>query len=119
MSLMKLRSLTLLVLLVVTSALPLLAAGVACADMPCHRQSGERMMAPMPCCTPSLECAQAAPLAQPAVTVQSNAPVAAAVTTALADDVAAPAAPHSITPRDTSPPAPTRARLAKLATLLI
>jgi hypothetical protein len=116
---MKVRSLTLLVLLVVTSALPLLAAGVACADMPCHRQTGERMMAVMPCCAPAIDCAPAAPEAQPATTAASSAPAIAVIATSATSTESAQPALHIAPPADTSPPPATRERLARLATLLI
>lgn len=119
MHLMKPRSLMLLALLVVTSALPLLAAAAPCADMPCHRQTGERLMAPMACCTPSIACAPAAPVAQPAATAASGERVAAVVATTVAvETITVPPVTYAAD-NNTSPPAPTRERLAQLATLLI
>lgn len=117
---MKLRPLLLLALLVITSAMPLVAAAGACEAMPmCHRAKGDTLYAPMPCCQPEVSCAPE-PAAQPEATTDSaRVALIAATLDADAAETLAPRIEHAVTLCDTSPPASTRVRLARLATLLI
>lgn len=117
---MKFRSVVLLVLLVVTSGLPLLAATAECATMPgCHSSSAQRIARVMDCCKPQVSCSPEQPEAQPATTTdQARVAVVVALIEEGSERLALPVVQqaHAL---DTSPPPPTRLRLAQLATLLI
>lgn len=117
---MKFRPFFLLALLVITSALPLVAASGACEAMPkCHQARGERLAAPMECCGTEMSCAPE-PVAQPEATTNDAARTAVLIAVvADATETVAPRVAHVAEALDTSPPPPTRLRLARLATLLI
>lgn len=116
---MKFRPLALLALLVLTSAMPLVAASGACEAMPmCHRAQGERLVAPMPCCSTEMSCAPE-PVASPAATNDGARVAVVVAIVAEASETMAPRATPQREALDPSPPHPTRVRLAQLATLLI
>lgn len=116
---MKFRPVLLLALLVITSAMPLVAAAGACDSMPmCHRAKGTTLSAAMECCQPAMSCAPE-PVAQPEATNDSARVAVVVAVIADATETIAPRAGHVAEALDTSPPPPTRLRLARLATLLI